>query len=183
MARLSKAIPLKTIAAIPCFNTEGFISDVVSRASKYVEQVVVIDDGSHDGTAERAKGAGAIVVSHSVNRGYGEAIRSCFEVAKANAADVLAILDGDGQHNPDDISPSAPRASAAIKPRPSAKPPAATKGISMASAVSGIRISEVTSSSPVSLKPALLIWTILAPLALLSSISRDTWGAGMEQMT
>ncbi len=43
---------LKVVAAIPCFNTEPFISDVVTRAKKYVDQVIVVDDGSHDGTAE-----------------------------------------------------------------------------------------------------------------------------------
>jgi glycosyltransferase involved in cell wall biosynthesis len=94
---------LKVIAAIPCFNTEHFIADVVSRARKYVDQVIVIDDGSHDGTAEAAKVAGALVIKHSINRGAGEAAKSCFETAKANAADVLLTLDGDGQHNPDEI--------------------------------------------------------------------------------
>ena len=93
----------KIIAAIPCFNTEASIADIVSKAKKYVDQVVVIDDGSRDGTAEAAKAAGALVINHGTNKGYGEAIKSCFEVAKANAADILVILDGDGQHNPDEI--------------------------------------------------------------------------------
>ena len=103
VARPSKVTPAATIVAIPCFNTGGFISDVVSRARKHVDQVIVIDDGSHDGTAERAKAAGATVVSHAKNRGYGGAIRTCFEAAKANGAGVLAVLDGDGQHNPDEL--------------------------------------------------------------------------------
>jgi glycosyltransferase involved in cell wall biosynthesis len=76
---------------------------VVSKARKYVDLVVVIDDGSHDGTVEAARVAGAQVINHSTNRGYGEAIKSCFEAAKANAADVLVTLDGDGQHNPEEI--------------------------------------------------------------------------------
>jgi glycosyltransferase involved in cell wall biosynthesis len=76
---------------------------VVSKARKYVDLVVVIDDGSHDGTVEAARVAGAQVINHSTNRGYGEAIKSCFEAAKANAADVLVTLDGDGQHNPDEL--------------------------------------------------------------------------------
>ena len=95
--------PYKIIAAMPCFNTEVFIADVVSKARQYVDQVIVVDDGSCDGTAERAGSAGAKVLSHSTNRGYGEAIKSCFEVAKQNDADILVILDGDGQHNPDEI--------------------------------------------------------------------------------
>lgn len=102
-SQVSQAKRPKVIAAIPCFNTESFIADVVSKAKKHVDQVIVIDDGSHDGTAEAATAAGALVISHGTNRGYGEAIKSCFEAAKANAADVLVILDGDGQHNPDDI--------------------------------------------------------------------------------
>jgi len=93
----------KVIAAIPCFNTEPFITDVVSKARKYVDQVIVTNDGSHDGTAEVARAAGALVINHSTNRGYGEAIKSCFEAAKSNGAHILITLDGDGQHNPDEI--------------------------------------------------------------------------------
>lgn len=100
---MSKPTQPKIIAAIPCFNTERFIADVVSNAKKYVDQVIVINDGSQDGTVGVAKTAGALVVNHRVNRGYGEAIKSCFEAAKANTADVLVILDGDDQHNPDEI--------------------------------------------------------------------------------
>ena len=93
----------KVIAAIPCWNTDPFIEDIVSRARKYVGQVVVIDDGSCDGTAEAARRAGALVMVHDQNRGYGETIKSCFAAARRNDADVLAILDGDGQHSPEDI--------------------------------------------------------------------------------
>jgi len=93
----------KVIAAIPCFNTRRFIGDTVSRARKYVDQVIVVDDGSYDGTAEAARAAGALVISHGQNRGYGKAIKSCFEAARVNAADILVVLDGDGQHNPDEI--------------------------------------------------------------------------------
>jgi len=93
----------RIVAAIPCFNTEPFIAHVVSKARNHVDQVIVVDDGSHDGTAEAARAAGALVRSHGANRGYGEAIKSCFEAARSSAADVLVILDGDGQHNPDEI--------------------------------------------------------------------------------
>jgi len=93
----------KVVVAIPCFNVEPYIKEVVSKASRYADQVIVVDDGSEDRTAEVARAAGALVISHGTNRGYGEAIKSCFEAAKTNAADVLVILDGDGQHNPDEI--------------------------------------------------------------------------------
>ena len=47
--------------------------------------------------------AGAVVIRHGVNKGYGEAIKSCFEAARARSAGTLVILDGDGQHDPDEI--------------------------------------------------------------------------------
>ena len=103
MPQPSPAVNPKIVAAIPCLNTEPWIGDVVSRAGKYVSRVIVIDDGSRDGTVEAATAAGALVVSHGVNRGYGAAIRSCFEAAKEHAADILVIIDGDGQHDPDEI--------------------------------------------------------------------------------
>ena len=93
----------KVVAAIPCFNTGDIVADVIVKAKKYVDQVIVVDDGSHDGTGELARAAGALVIKHSRNRGYGEAIKSGFEAAKAKDADVLVIVDGDGQHNPDEI--------------------------------------------------------------------------------
>jgi glycosyltransferase involved in cell wall biosynthesis len=93
----------KVVAAIPCFNTEHFIGDVVSKTRKYVDQVIVINDGSRDATTEVARSAGASVLTHGTNRGYGRSIKSCFNAAKANDADILVILDGDGQHNPDEI--------------------------------------------------------------------------------
>lgn len=101
--RSSALKPPNTVAAIPCFNTQPFIADVISKARKYVNQVIVVDDGSRDGTAEAARRAGAVVIRHGSNEGYGDAIKSCFEAARANAADVLVTLDGDGQHNPDEI--------------------------------------------------------------------------------
>ena len=93
----------EAIAGIPCFNTDASIRDVVTRARQHVDQVFVIDDGSSDDTAEVASAAGARVISHPRNMGYGEALKSCFAAAEDNAADVLVVLDGDGQHNPDEI--------------------------------------------------------------------------------
>ncbi len=93
----------RVLAAIPCFNTEPYIADVVRRAKKHVDQVAIIDDGSIDATAMVARMAGAFVVGHEKNMGYGEAIKSCFRAAKIASADILVIVDGDGQHNPDEI--------------------------------------------------------------------------------
>ena len=93
----------KIVAAIPCHNEAQFIADIVRSAQKYVHQVVVIDDGSSDGTGEAAEAAGAVVVRHDFNQGPGIAYRSCFEAARSLDADVLITLDGDGQHLPEEL--------------------------------------------------------------------------------
>ena len=93
----------KIMAGIPAYNVAPFIGEVVSKAKKLVDEVIVVDDGSTDNTARVAQSAGAEVVRHSVNRGYGEAIKSCFKAGKANNAEILITLDGDGQHNPEEI--------------------------------------------------------------------------------
>ncbi len=103
LPKLPKEGRPKVIVAIPCFNTEPFIGGIVSEARKYVDQVIIVNDGSSDGTVAAAKAAGALVVNHETNRGYGEAIKSCFKAAKTNGADVLVTLDGDGQHDPSDL--------------------------------------------------------------------------------
>ena len=100
---IHKDSKIKVVAAIPCFNTELYIGGIVSEAQKYVDTVIVIDDGSNDETAKLANDAGAIVIKHLTNRGYGGAIISCFEAAKANNANILVVLDGDGQHKPEEI--------------------------------------------------------------------------------
>ncbi|MFC2000455.1 glycosyltransferase family 2 protein [Chloroflexota bacterium] len=84
-------------------NTASYVTDVVKRASKHVDQVIVIDDGSEDNTALLARRAGALVVNHNVNLGYGGAIKSCIEEARSRNVDVLVILDGDRQHDPEEI--------------------------------------------------------------------------------
>lgn len=94
----------KVIAAIPCYNEERSIGEVVCKVKNHVGQVIVIDDGSLDGTSKAAKAAGALVVKHASNIGYGESIRSCFAAAKANDADILVTLDGDGQHNSAEVA-------------------------------------------------------------------------------
>lgn len=93
----------KIIAAIPCLNEGQFINDIATRTSKYVDKVIVVDDGSTDNTSEAARAAGAYVIRHKERQGAGAATRSAFEAAKTYYADILVTLDGDGQHNPDEI--------------------------------------------------------------------------------
>ncbi|MGZ4862853.1 MAG: glycosyltransferase family 2 protein [Halobacteriota archaeon] len=91
------------VVGIPCYNEEVAIGSLVLRASQYADEVVVLDDGSTDKTAEVARFAGARVLIHEVNTGKGAALRDLFQYATQAGFDVLVIIDGDGQHNPDDI--------------------------------------------------------------------------------
>jgi len=100
---MGSSVKLKTIVVIPCLNEETFIQDTVIRSKKYVDEVIVIDDGSTDNTSEVARAAGAEVIQHKKRHGAGAATRSGFIAAKAKYVDVLVTLDGDGQHDPDDI--------------------------------------------------------------------------------
>ncbi|HYS72437.1 MAG TPA: glycosyltransferase family 2 protein [Thermoplasmata archaeon] len=93
----------KIIAAIPAYNEEKTIGSVILATRPYVDRVLVVDDGSEDRTAWIAEQAGATVIQHQRNRGYGAALRSCFEYARTNGCEALVILDGDGQHRPEMI--------------------------------------------------------------------------------
>lgn len=91
------------LACIPTYNEESHIENLIKSALNHVDSVIVCDDGSTDNTADIAKKAGAIVISHKTNKGYGAAIISLFEYARDNNAEIMVTLDGDGQHNPDQI--------------------------------------------------------------------------------
>jgi glycosyltransferase involved in cell wall biosynthesis len=91
------------VVAIPSYNEENSIGDIVLEAAKHVDKVLVIDDGSSDATSKIAESQGALTIKHKRNMGYGAAIRSCFETARKIGADVMIILDGDGQHDPKEI--------------------------------------------------------------------------------
>jgi len=91
------------VACIPAFNEERNIGGVIVRAKRYVDRVVVCDDGSGDLTGEIAEGLGAAVIRHEGNRGYGASLRSLFAEALRLGADVVVTLDGDGQHDPVEI--------------------------------------------------------------------------------
>ena len=93
----------RIIVGIPCYNEEVAIGSLVLRAYQYANEVVVLDDGSTDRTADVARMAGAFVLVHDANKGKGAALRSLFSYAAERDSDILVILDGDGQHNPDDI--------------------------------------------------------------------------------
>lgn len=91
------------VAAIPAYDEEKTIARVVLQAQRYVDRVVVCDDGSKDMTVEIAKELGADVIQHERNLGKGVALRSLFEAGKKMDADILVTLDADDQHDPDEI--------------------------------------------------------------------------------
>jgi glycosyltransferase involved in cell wall biosynthesis len=102
LVKVAKVKPF-VVAGIPAFNEEKTIARVVLGAQRYVDKVVVCDDGSSDLTAEIAEHLGADVVHHEKRLGYGAAMRSLFRRAGELNADVLVTLDGDGQHEPREI--------------------------------------------------------------------------------
>ncbi len=94
---------MKVVAVIPAYNEEKHIKGVAERTKKFVDGVVIMDDGSKDSTYEQAKDSGAIVVKLATNMGVGFATRTGIEIALMEGADVVVCLDADGQHDPAEI--------------------------------------------------------------------------------
>lgn len=91
------------VAAIPAYNEEKTIEQVILCAQKHVDKVIVCDDGSTDRTADIAQKLDALVIQHRKNLGYGAALQSLFAKARVLEADIVLTLDADGQHNPEEI--------------------------------------------------------------------------------
>lgn len=92
------------IVGMPAYNEENYIGSVVLQARQFADEVVVVDDGSSDRTARVARLAGATVVQHQKNSGYGATVQTVLAEARKRNPDVLVLLDADGQHNPEEIS-------------------------------------------------------------------------------
>lgn len=95
----------KIFIAIPAFNEADVIQDVIQEIqSAGYKNIIIIDDGSHDNTFEKAKEiAGVKTLRHKINRGKGAATKTGIEAAKLLGADIIVTMDGDGQHDPQDI--------------------------------------------------------------------------------
>jgi glycosyltransferase involved in cell wall biosynthesis len=94
------AEPKQVSAVIPAFNEEGAIGGVVAGLlAQGFREVIVVDDGSSDATAQRATSAGARVVRHPYNKGNGAAVKTGIRLA---TAEFVLLLDADGQHDPKD---------------------------------------------------------------------------------
>jgi glycosyltransferase involved in cell wall biosynthesis len=91
------------VAVIPAYNEERFIGSLVLAVQAHVDQIVVVDDGSSDRTAEIAHKAGAIVVRHRMNQGKAAAVNTGFAYIRHSQPRAVVMLDGDGQHCADDI--------------------------------------------------------------------------------
>ncbi|MHB8192961.1 MAG: glycosyltransferase family 2 protein [Bellilinea sp.] len=99
---------MKIIVLIPAYNEESSIQKVISEVPKSIKgidtiEVLVIDDGSKDSTAQRARNAGAIVISHSTNQGVGQSFQTGLRHALSLGADILVNIDADGQFLPQEI--------------------------------------------------------------------------------
>ncbi len=94
----------RIFVVIPAFNEEGAIQAVINEVcGAGYENIIVVDDGSSDGTYSKAKQAGAVALGHKINRGKGAATKTGIEAAKLLGADIIVTMDGDGQHDPNDI--------------------------------------------------------------------------------
>lgn len=95
---------MRVLVIAPALNEKGKIARVVravlaQRGAIQNLDILVVDDGSTDGTADEAKQAGGLVVSHARNQGVGAAIRTGIEYAKSNGYDVVCVISGDDQHD------------------------------------------------------------------------------------
>lgn len=89
------------VTALPVFNEAKHVNGVLDEVLKYCDDVLVVDDGSTDGTAEiLAKRTDISVVTHNPNRGYGAALKTAFQYAIDNGYEAIVTIDCDGQHEP-----------------------------------------------------------------------------------
>lgn len=107
----------KIAAVIPAYNEEKHIGDVVRRTRQKLDHVLVVDDGSADQTADRAREAGAEVIVHEQNQGKGETIKTGLRHWLARQMDFVIILDADGQHRPEEIDRFVAAALSADQPK------------------------------------------------------------------
>lgn len=91
----------KVAVLLPAYNEEIAIASMILLSKQYAQEVIVIDDGSTDRTAEIAEIAGATVLHHKTNQGKGVALKTGFTYAKDY--DIIVTIDADGQHNPSEI--------------------------------------------------------------------------------
>lgn len=90
---------------IPARNEQTHLPSVIKAVQTYCQNIIVVNDGSHDQTAQNAAQTGAIILSHKVNLGKGAALKTGCEYALSRGATHLIVMDADGQHDPKEIPP------------------------------------------------------------------------------
>ena len=93
----------KIFVVIPAYNEEKRIGGVIKKTKIYTKNIIVVDDGSRDNTYEVAEKLKVVVVRHPVNLGKGAALKTGCEIAVRKGADIIILIDSDGQHNPHQI--------------------------------------------------------------------------------
>src|SRR5262245_24910693 len=92
---------MRFLTAIPVYNEAGHVREVLAEVRRHSPEILVVNDGSTDGTGELlALERGIHCIEHPTNRGYGAALISAFDFARAGRFDVLITMDCDGQHEP-----------------------------------------------------------------------------------
>jgi len=94
---------MNVVAVMPAYLEAPRIGEAVLGIRTLVDQIVVVDDGSGDGTTEEARRAGAVVLAHAINRGQGASLKTGTEAALKLGADIILHVDADGQHDPSTI--------------------------------------------------------------------------------
>lgn len=94
---------MKIICIIPAYNEEKNIGQVIDGVKQFVDEIVVVDDGSVDQTASVAEKKGATLLRHPINRGQGAALQTGDEYALQNGADIIVHFDADGQFSAQEI--------------------------------------------------------------------------------
>lgn len=100
---MSASLRKNTCAIVPCFNESANVARVVKAVRKHLDVCIVIDDCSNDDTAKAAIDAGARLLRHEANLGKGMALKNGFALAAASGFSAAVTLDGDGQHDPEEI--------------------------------------------------------------------------------
>lgn len=88
---------------IPAYDEENNIGKVIDKVKEYVQNIVVVDDGSRDNTVKIAKEKEVVVLKHIINLGKGTVLKTGCDYASKKGADIIIAVDADGQHDPDEI--------------------------------------------------------------------------------